>query len=625
MEESAHGSVTTMIEKTRADGEATVFDRMEAQGAFGEKRCQFCVKGIRCSLCSQGPCRITEKAPRGVCGIDADGMAMRNLLLQNTMGTSTYIYHAVEVFRTLAAARPGGTYEIKDWGKLETLATTAGVALEPRDTLAKRTSDALLASLNADHREPSPLVEALAPAKRKELWKSLNIMPGGPLHELVYATSSCLTNVDGDYVSLALKGLRLGLATAYGVQVPLELGQDALFGTPAPHAIKTDLGILDGDYVNIVVNGHEPFVGAALIKAAKESRVQEAAKVAGAKGLRVVGSIETGQELVQRFDVDDVFQGITGNWLAEEMAMATGAVDVWAADMNCTVPTLAETAKKHSALLIPVSDLIGVPGAEPHMDYDPAKADELAAMLIDKAVGNFPARKAKGNGAPRLRVGDAVAGFSTESILGALGGSLDPLLDVIKNGTLKGVAGLVSCTTLRDSGQDSMTMAVAKELIKNDVLVLAMGCGNAALQVAGLEALDAKNEAGPGVKAVCELLGIPPVLSFGTCTDTGRILLLVGAIADALGVDVPDLPVVATAPEYMEQKATIDAMAALAFGLYTHVSPVPFVTGAPRLVQLVTADLPGVTGGRLAVETDPQEAVAGMLAHIAAKRAALGI
>jgi carbon-monoxide dehydrogenase catalytic subunit len=625
MEESAHGSVTAMIDKTRADGEATVFDRMEAQGAFGDKRCKFCVQGIRCSLCSQGPCRITEKAPRGVCGIDADGMAMRNLLLQNTMGTSTYVYHATEVFRTLAEATPGGTYEIRDWSKLETLAGAVGVDLEPRDTLAKRTSRALLDSLNADHRDPSPLVEAFAPAKRKELWKKLNIMPGGPLHELVYATSSCLTNVDGDYVSLALKGLRLGLSTAYGVQVPLELGQDALFGTPTPHAIKTDLGLLDPEYVNIVPNGHEPFIGAAVIGAAHDAKWQEKAKAAGAKGLRVVGSIETGQELVQRFEVDEVFRGITGNWLTEEMAVATGAIDVFAADMNCTVPTLADTAKRHGTLLVPVNDLIGVPGAETPIYYDPARAGEQADQLIEMAIANFPRRRALGNGKPQLRTGDAVAGFSIESILGALGGSLDPLLDVIKNGTLKGVAGLVSCTTLRDSGQDSTTIAVAKELIANDVLVLAMGCGNAALQVAGLEAPEAKELAGPGLKAVCELLGIPPVLSFGTCTDTGRILLLVGAVANALGVDVPDLPVVATAPEYMEQKATIDAMAALGFGLYTHVSPVPFVTGAPRLVKLVTEDLPSVTGGKLAVETDPKEAVAGMLAHISAKRAALGI
>jgi carbon-monoxide dehydrogenase catalytic subunit len=622
--ESAHGSVVTMIERTRAAGEDSVFDRMLAQG---ERRCQFCEQGIRCSLCSQGPCRITAKAPRGVCGIDADGMAMRNFLLQNTMGTATYTFHATEVFKTLAQATPGGTYEVKDWGKLEVLAKATGLAAEPTDTLPARLAATLTAELSRDHNDPSPLVAAFAPKPRLDAWRKLGIMPGGALHENMFATSSCLTNVDGDYVSLALKSLRLGIATAFGVQVPLEFVQDALFGTPQPHAVKVDLGIIDGAYVNIAVNGHEPMMGAALIAAAHEPAAQDKAKAAGAKGLRIVGSIETGQELLQRFPVDDVFVGLTGNWLNEEMAVATGGLDVFAADMNCTVPTLAATCSKHGCLLVPVSDLVGVPGAETSLPYDPGTAADQTQQLIDMAIANFPRRRAMGDGAPQLRTGDAVAGFSTESILGALGGSLDPLLDVIKNGTLKGVAGLVSCTTLRDSGQDSNTIAIAiaKELIKNDVLVLAMGCGNAALQVAGLETLEAKALAGPGLTAVCELLGIPPVLSYGTCTDTGRILVLVGAIADALGVDVPALPVVATAPEYMEQKATIDAMAALAFGLYTHVSPVPFVTGAPRLVKLVTEDLPSVTGGKLAVETDPHEAVAAMLAHINAKRAALGI
>ncbi len=620
--DSAHASVNTMLERARAAGEDTVFDRMQAQG---DKRCQFCEGGIRCSICSQGPCRITARAPRGVCGIDADGMAMRGFLLQNTMGAAAYTYHAAEVMKTLAQAKPGGTYEIKDWSKLELLAGAAGVELEPKDTLPKRVADAVWAEFNRDHHEESPLVAAFAPKPRVDAWRKLGVMPGGVLHENNRCTTSCMTNIDGDYVSLALKGLRLGIATAYGSQIPLELAQDALFGTPTPHPIKVDLGILDREYVNIVVNGHEPMIGAALIAAAHGAAAQAKAKAAGAKGLRIVGSIETGQELVQRFAVDDVFVGLTGNWLNQEMAIATGAIDVFAADMNCTMPGLAETCKAHGALLVPVSDLMGIPGAEPAVVFDPANAAEQAQLLIAKAIANYPARAAMGDGHPVLRTGDAVAGFSSESILAALGGSLDPLLDAIKAGTLKGVAGLVSCTTLRDSGQDSNTIAVARELIKNDVLVLAMGCGNAALQVAGLEAAEAKELAGPGLTAVCELLGIPPVLSFGTCTDTGRIMLLVGAIADALGVDVPALPVVATAPEYMEQKATIDAVAALAYGLYVHVNPVPFVTGAPNLVKLLTQDLPGVTGGKLAVETDPVEAVAAMLAHIDAKRAALGI
>ena len=481
MADSYHGSVNTMLERTRAAGESTAFDRMDDMGT----RCEFCEQGIRCSLCSQGPCRITAKAPRGVCGIDADGMAMRNFLLQNTMGTATYTYHATEVMKTLRVAERGGTFEIKDWSKLELLAGVIGEAVEPRDTLAKRVADGLLAEFSRDHQSPSPLVEKLAPAARVAKWKELGIMPGGVFQESMYATSSCLTNVDGNYVSLALKGLRLGIATAYGAQIPLELAQDALFGTPTPHPIKVDLGIIDPEYVNIVVNGHEPMVGAALIAAAHEPAAREKAKAAGAKGLRIVGSIETGQELVQRFEVDDVFVGLTGNWLSEELAVATGGIDVFAADMNCTVPTLGALCAAHNTLLVPVSDLVGVDGAETPIVFDPAKAAEQAQQLIDLAVANFPKRKALGQDTPELRTGDAVAGFSTESILGALGGSLDPLLDVIKNGTLKGVCGLVSCTTLRDSGQDSTTVAMAKELIKNDVLVLAMGCGNAGLQVAG--------------------------------------------------------------------------------------------------------------------------------------------
>lgn len=621
MADSYHGSVNTMLEKTRAAGESTSFDRMDDMGT----RCKFCEQGIRCSLCSQGPCRITAKSPRGVCGIDADGMAMRNFLLQNTMGTATYTYHATEVMKTLRVAEPGGTFEIKDWSKLELLAGVIGEAVEPRDTLAKRVADGLLAEFSRDHQSPSPLVEKLAPAARVAKWKELGIMPGGVFQESMYATSSCLTNVDGNYVSLALKGLRLGIATAYGAQIPLELAQDALFGTPQPHAVKVDLGIIDGEYVNIVVNGHEPMVGATLIAAAHAPEVQEKAKAAGAKGLHIVGSIETGQELIQRFEVDDVFVGLTGNWLSEELAVATGGIDVFAADMNCTVPTLGALCAAHNTLLVPVSDLVGVDGAETPIVFEATKAAEQAQQLIDMAIGNFARRRELNSFVPKLPIGDAVAGFSTESILGALGGSLDPLLDVIKNGTLKGVCGLVSCTTLRDSDQDSYTVAIAKELIKNDVLVLAMGCGNAGLQVAGLETAEAKELAGPGLKAVCELLGVPPVLSFGTCTDTGRIMLLVGAIADALGVDVPALPVVATAPEYMEQKATIDAMAALAFGMYVHVNPVPFVTGAPNLVKLLTEDLPGVTGGKLAIETNAKDAVAAMLAHIQSKREALGI
>jgi carbon-monoxide dehydrogenase catalytic subunit len=170
------------------------------------------------------------------------------------------------------------------------------------------------------------------------------------------------------------------------------------------------------------------------------------------------------------------------------------------------------------------------------------------------------------------------------------------------------------------------SVAVARELIKRDILVLSMGCGNAALQVAGVCSLEAKEYAGPGLKGLCEKLRVPPVLSYGTCTDTGRLADLLAAISNAMGgVPIPDLPVVAAAPEYMEQKATIDAIFALALGLYTYVNPVPTVTGAPNLVKLLTQDCPEVTGGILNVDKDPIQAVEAMLNHIEGKRKKLGI
>jgi carbon-monoxide dehydrogenase catalytic subunit len=622
MPSSAHESMRTMLEKIEADGMTNVFQRFAAQGP----RCPFCEQGLRCSLCSNGPCRIKKGAERGVCGIEGNAMAMREMLMRNVLGTSTYTYHAQEVADTLRATGEGKTpYSIADPSKLKMMAGKLGLAVtDDVNALAVAVADAMTNEINTHRHTPSRMVEAFAPEKRKRIWRELDLFPGGPLNEIMRCTSSCLTNVDADYKSLALKSLRLGIACIYGSQVPLEMGQDALFGTATPHEMDVDLGVLDPAYVNILPNGHEPFVGAALIKAAHADEVQAKARAAGAKGLRIIGSIETGQELIQRFPMDDVFAGFTGNWIMAEAVLATGAVDVFATDMNCTVPTLGAYGQRYGASVIPVSELVRIEEVDQTLDYRPEKAAAIASQLMDIAIENFKRRKDKQAFVPPQKT-RAVVGFSTESILAALGGSLDPLLNVIKAGTIKGVAALVSCTTLKNGDHDAMTLEVARQLIARDILVLGMGCGVAALQVGGLASLEAQSLAGKGLRAVCEQLGVPPVLSFGTCTDTGRAALLVTAIADALGVDTPQLPVAVTAPEYMEQKATIDAVFAIAFGLYTHVSPIPPVTGAEGLVKLLTQDVEGLLGGKLAVGDDPTAAVDGMEQHILAKRKALGI
>ncbi|HHV63417.1 MAG TPA: anaerobic carbon-monoxide dehydrogenase catalytic subunit [Firmicutes bacterium] len=617
---SEHESIRRMHGEVKDAGVTTVVERFEAQGA----RCSFCEQGITCQLCSMGPCRITRRADRGACGIDANGMVMRNMVHRANMGISAYIFHAREVARTLKATAGGKTpFQIKDRSKLDLLSSALGIP-SGSDGYEKATADAMLAALYQDSAEESVLVNAFAPESRKKLWRDLGIFPGGPASELIDSTARAMTNIDGDYVSLAKNALRLGIASCYGALVPLEIVQDALFGTPTPHEAYVDLGILDPDYVNILPNGHEPFVGMALVEAARSQDVQRRAREAGARGLRIVGSIETGQEIMQRVPCDDVFVGLTGNWLNQEFVLATGAVDVFAMDMNCSLPSLAPIAQRYGTTLVSVSRLVGVPGVDKRIVYDPERVSEQALEIIDIAIENFKKRKAN-RVARDLKRTMILTGFSIEAVLGALGGRLDPLLDVIKSGAIKGVVALVSCTSLKNGGQDTMTTAVARELIRRNILVLSAGCGNAACQVAGLNSIDAQEIAGDSLRGVCKALGIPPVLSFGTCTDTGRLALLVGAVANALGVDTAQLPVAVTAPEYMEQKAVIDAFSAVALGLYTHVSPVPPVTGAPDVVNLLTRDVEGITGGKLAVETDAVAAVDGIERHIAAKREALGI
>ncbi|MHA1275075.1 MAG: anaerobic carbon-monoxide dehydrogenase catalytic subunit [Promethearchaeota archaeon] len=628
---SYHESVQKVYERIKKDGIINIWDRFEAQGFGGnpDKRCPFCLKGARCDLCSNGPCRADASIDkRGVCGITADGMAMRMMLLRNILGTSTYHYHTETTLRTLIGTAEGKTpFEIKEVEKLKSFATRLGLDTSGTEKdIALKLYNFVKEDFNRPFYEPSKIVEALAPKDRKEVWKKLGIFPGGVYGEMMFSTSSCLTNIDGYYASLAFKAMRLGIAMAYQSQIVNEFVQDILFNIPKPHKMRVDLGVLDPDYVNVIPNGHEPFMGFAMVILARKPEWQEKAKAVGAKGLRIIANIETGQEMIQRWEMDDVFYGFTGNWIAQEAILASGCIDAFVCDMNCSMPIDPIYAEKYKFKLIPVSEVIAFEGVDERIDYIPEKVEEQAAEILQMAINNFKERRATIEPVKGLRLGEAVVGFSTESILEALGGSLEPLLNAIKDGTIRGVVGLISCTSLRDYGQDVHTINISKELIKRDVLVLSMGCGNAALQVGGLCSPEAKDLAGPGLKRLCEKLGIPPILSYGTCTDTGRIADLIGAISEALGgVLIPDLPVAVAAPEYMEQKATIDAIFALAFGLYTYVNPVPTITGGPDLVKLLTQDCKDLTGGILNVETDAKKAVDAILEHIENNRKKLGI
>jgi carbon-monoxide dehydrogenase catalytic subunit len=555
-------------------------------------------------------------------------MAMRMMLLRNIMGASTYHYHTEQTVKTLRATAEGKTpFKIVEKDKLKVFAGRLGIA---RSGTIRKTAlnlcDFVETDFNRKADQPSQIVEALAPDERKNTWKGLDLFPGGIYGEMLRASSSCLTNVDGYYVSLALKAMRMSIAMAYQSQIINEYCQDIIFGLPRPHKMRVDLGVLDPDYVNALPNGHEPFLGFAMVQLARRPEWQDKARAVGAKGLRVIANIETGQEMIQRWEMDDAFYGFTGNWITQEAVLASGCVDLFACDMNCSMPIDPAYARKYKIKLVPVSDLVAFEGIAERINYEPEKAEEQAAQLLEIAIGNFRERHDSVSPVTGLPMNEATVGFSSESIVEALGGSLDPLLKAIKHGAIRGVIGLVSCTTLRDTGQDVHSVRMAKELVKRDLLVLSMGCGNGAMQVAGLCRPEASELAGTGLRGLCQTLGIPPVLSYGTSTDTGRIADLLASLAAAFGnIPVSELPVAAVAPEYMEQKATIDAIFALAFGLYTYVNPVPTVTGAPNLVRLLTQDCRQLTGGILNVEKDPVLAADAILAHIEANRMKLGL
>lgn len=616
MKVSEHESINKMYEFVKNQGLTNIVDRFESY----QTRCKYCSEGVSCQLCSMGPCRITPKTPTGSCGADADLIAMRNMLHLNVLGTAAYTHHFFEAARTLKATAEGkAPFEIKDAEKLKKFASTLGIEGEDINEIAIKTADFVMNEASKPFYERSKLVEAFAPKKRLEVWEKLDLIPGGTFGEMLVTLSSSMTNVDCSFQSLALKALRLGIATAFNSQLPLEVFQDVLFGTPKPHKTYADLGVIEPEYINIAVNGHEPFVGAALLKLVEKEEIQEMARKAGAKGIRVVGSIETGQELIQRFETDKL-SGLTGNWISQEFALATNGLDVFAMDMNCSLPTLGEYAKKFKVKLVPVTRLVRMQNTEEPLEYHPETAEQIAMKLIEMAIENYKERmKEKANVPPVKK--EVIAGFSEDVILSVA----DKLLAALQEGKVKGVVGLVSCTTLSNGPHDSNTVTIAKELIKNDILILSMGCGNAALQVAGLTSYDAVKYAGSNLQKFCEELQIPPVLSFGTCTDTGRLAFLLAKLAEVLDVDIPQLPIAATAPEYMEQKATIDAIFAIAYGVFTHVSPIPPVTGAPNVVKLVTEDVEKLLGGKIFVEEDPVKATKAIVEQIEAKRAALGL
>lgn len=611
-----------MYEVARKDGMTTIYERFACQ----QPQCAFGTLGVCCTLCTDGPCQITRKADRGVCGASADLIVTRNLLFKCAQGTVANCYHARNVARTLKAVGEGkADYAIREPEKLRTLAARFGINGDrSTDKVARDFGDFFLQQINSNDYDPMKLVEVLAPVKRLEVWRKLGIVPGGPNSEVATGLSKAMTNVNNDVVDLLLHCLRMGVANEYAGLFGITTMQEILTGTAKPNEGSVNIGVLDPDAVNVIMHGHQPLLAIKVLEAARQTVWQDKAKQAGAKnGLKIYGSLCEGQQIFNiAAEYKDVFYGQIGNWIQQELVLATGAVDVLAFDYNCIMPSMSEQfASKYHTKMISTDKVIRQAGVE-RLEFEPDEAVEISEAILDRAIEAFGRRGAVNIPAVKQT---AIAGFTTESVVGALGGTVQPLIDVIANGSVKGIAALVGCTTVREFQSGSHIATLASELIRRNILVIGAGCCSSAMQNAGLMGKDSAQHAGKGLAAVCGSLGVPPCLSYGSCTDIGKIIATAVAVADALGVDVPDLPVVASAPEYMEQKAVADAFTAVAFGLALHLSPAPPVLGSPLVTRILTQDVEQLTGGRVFVEVDPVKAADAIEAHIVAKRAALGL
>jgi carbon-monoxide dehydrogenase catalytic subunit len=601
----------------RADVE-TAWDRFDKQ----QPQCGFGELGVCCRHCNMGPCRIDpfgEGPTAGVCGATADTMVARGLLRMIAAGAAAHSDHARDVAHTLklTAEGKGGGYEIKDEAKLGRLAEEYGIAVKGRsnDEIALDLANAALAEFG---QQEGPIqFTRRAPAARVGTWEKLGIDPRGIDREIVEIMHRTHIGVDNDYVNLILHGLRTSLADGWGGSMIATELQDVLFGVPQPIRSEANLGVLKADQVNIIVHGHEPILSEMIVAAANDPEMMKMAKKAGAKGINVAGICCTGNEVLMRHGIP-----VAGNFLQQELAIITGAVEAMVVDVQCIFPALANLADCFHTKFISTSPKAKFPGAT-HMEFHEETAYETAKAIVRVAVENYSERNAAKVNIPDEK-SDCMVGFSVEAILGALGGSPDPLLDAVKSGAIQGIAGVVGCNNPKvqhDYGHVNMV----KELIKNNVLVVTTGCNAQACAKAGLLLPEAAELAGDGLKGVCQALGIPPVLHMGSCVDISRILVTCAAVANALGVDISDLPVAGAAPEWMSEKAVSIGAYVVASGIFTVLGTVPQVLGSSNVTALLTSGAEEVVGAKFAVETDPFKAAALMIDHIAAKRAALGI
>ena len=627
-EYSTDPAAREMLKRAEELGIDTAFTRADKMVP-----CNIGAAGLCCKQCGMGPCRLTKNGEVGVCGATLETMQARNLTRSIAAGGAAHSDHGRDMAFLLKAVAKGEAegYSIRDVAKLRTVAAYYGIKIEGRapEEIASDLADLYISQFGQQRGEVVPAIRA--PKKRQQLWREKNVWPRGVDREVVEALHRTHIGDDQDAEHILSHAVRTALADGWGGSMIATDISDILFGTPAPVLGQANLGVIKEDMVNVVVHGHEPSLSEMIVAASQLPEIIEYARAAGANGVNLSGICCTANEILMR-------QGIpaAGNFLHQELAIMTGAVEAMVVDVQCIMQALVGLAQNFHTKIITTSPKVRITGAT-HIEFDEHHALTVAKTILKAAIDNFKNRDRSKTRIPNIKE-DLIPGFSHEYINFMLGGSyrasFRPLNDAIMAGRIRGVAAIVGCNNPRSS-QDYLHNKVVRELLKQDVLVVQTGCGAIASAKLGLMLGEAGlDQVGNGLREVCEAVGIPPVLHMGSCVDNTRILTVLTQMVETggLGDDIDQVPAVGLAPEWMSEKALAIATYCVASGAYVIFGGASPVSGMPDRVTDSDAVLHYLSsgwekdfGGKLEFISDPDEMIRRALEHIDQKRAALGL
>lgn len=620
-----------------AVAEALEIEHAWQRHAKQQPQCGFGTTGLCCRICLKGPCRIDpfgDGPQYGVCGADRDTIVARHLVRMMAAGAASHSEHGRHIALALLHISEGhlNDYSIRDEGKLLAVAARLGVLTEGREILAivKELAEITLGDFQSqDYNKPCAWLKASLPERRLKKLGDLGLLPHNIDATVAQSMSRTHIGCDADPTNLILGGLRVAMADLNGMMLATELS-DALFGTPKAVATTANLGVIKRNAVNVAVNGHNPLLSDIICDVAADLR-EEAVAAGAPDGINIIGVCCTGNEVMVRHGVP-----LAANYLSQELPIVTGALEAMVLDVQCIMPSLPRVAECFHTQIITTDRHNKIKGAT-HVQFEEEKAVENAKTILRIAIAAFKRRDANRIHIPSLQQ-KAVVGFSAEAIIDALSAvnkddPLKPLVDNIVNGNIQGAVLFCGCNNTKTQ-QDSAYAEIAKSLAKRNVLVLATGCAAGAYAKMGLMTQEATYEyAGEGLKAVLSAVGeaaglngpLPLVLHMGSCVDNSRAVTVVTALANKLGVDISDLPVVASAPECMTEKAVVIGSWAVSLGLPTHLGTVPPVVGSDVVTNLVTQTAKELLGGYFIVDTNPKSAADKLYAAIQERRSALGI